>query len=1323
MNRFEVHSHTHYSNIRLLDCINKPKDLINRAIEIGLNGIAITDHEALCSHPEINIYSQEVLKEYPDFKIALGNEIYLTGSRESGQKYYHFILIAKNKIGHNALKELSSRAWMNSYWDRGLERVPTLYEDLKEIMQKYPNSLIATTACLGGELSVNTLNLINAEQVGDKEGAATAHQNIVNFILWCKEIFGEDFYIECAPGCSKDQILVNQRLVSIAQAFDVKMVIGSDAHYLKKEDRFVHKAYLNSKGGEREVDEFYEFAYLQENKEIIENLKVSNYDETFIEQMFNNSMEIWNKIENYSLLHKQTIPKVKVKDYPQSFWASKIDRGGRFMCKKYPTLTSMFNSENKVERYWINECYNKLEELGLCNSTYLSRLEEEADIKRTIGEKLETNMFSYPVTLQHYVNLFWDCGSIVGAGRGSSCSGLNHYLLGITQLDPIEWNLPFWRYLNKERTELGDIDLDLCPSKRPLILQKIKEERGQNFNEDIDDLSKKNLGCTLIATFGTEGTRSTILTACRGYRSEEFPDGIEVDIAQYLSALIPSERGFLWTLDEVINGNPDKGRKPSKVFINEVNQYPGLLDIMKGIEGLVNKRSSHASGVILFDEDPYEFGCFMKTPKGEIITQYDLHMCEACGMTKYDFLVTEVQDKLAEAIRLLQKYNEIDSTLTLREVYDKYFHPNVLPIENDDIWKVLQENSVLNIFQFDSDVGSQAAKKIKPRSIMEMADANGLMRLMTAEKGQETPMEKYIRFKNNIELWYEEMARYGLTDKEQETLKPYFLKSHGVPPSQEQLMMMLIDENICNFSLADANAARKIVGKKQMSKIPELKKQVLDQAKSEALGKYVWDCGIGPQMGYSFSIIHALAYSFIGFQTMFIATNWNPIYWNTACLIVNSGSLEEESDFEEDEDGTIVQKKEKSTDYSKIAKALGGIIAKGIKISLVDINKSNYSFEPDAESNEILFGMKALNNIGGPIIEQIIANRPYAGIADFMAKCPLNKSAMISLIKAGAFDKLEIEWGKELKVEPRIVIMIYYLSKVCDAKKRLTLQNFNGLLQHGLIPEELSFEKRTFIFNKYLKANQKVGKYYVFNDNCSDFYNEFFDIEQLDVINGCTCILQTKWDKIYQKVMDKAREWLKETQQETLKKYNEMLFKESWDKYAQGNISSWEMEALCFYYHEHELSCVDNFKYGLTNFFTLPSEPEVEYFFKRNGKEIPIYKTFKIVGTVISKNDTRSSITLLTTSGVVNVKFTKEYFAMFNRQLSEKQEDGTKKVVEKGWFTRGTKVMCTGFRRDDMFITKTYKNTPTHQLYKIVEINNNGEMKLIHERKGREEDG
>ena len=1307
-NRFEVHSHTYYSNIRLLDSINRPKDLINRAIELGLSGIAITDHEAICSHPEINFYQEEIKEKHPDFKIALGNEIYLTNDREKGQRYYHFILIAKNKEGHRALRELSSRAWMNSYWDRGLERVPTLKSDLEEILKKYPNSLIGTTACLGGELSVNTLELIRCETTGDENGAAIAHNNIVNFLLWCKEVFGDgNFYIECAPGASRDQILVNKRFPAIAKAFGLKMVVGSDAHYLKKEDRYVHKAYLNSKGGEREVDEFYEYAYLQDNDEIKTNLYASEFSDDFIEQMFNNSYEIYEKIENYSLAHAQTIPKVEVANYER-----KLDTS----MNKYPILQGMLNDEDKVNRYWVNKCLEKLKEKDIYNETYLSRLEEEADIKQTISEKLGTNMFSYPITLQHYVDLFWECGSIVGAGRGSSCSGLNHYLLGITQLDPIQWNLPFWRYLNKERVELGDIDLDLCPSKRPKILNEIKKERGQNFNKDIDDLSRKNLGCTLIATFGTEGTRSTILTACRGYRSEDFPDGIDVDTAQYLSSLIPSERGFLWSLSDVVNGNEDKDRKPIKSFINEVNQFPGLLDIMMGIEGLVNKRSSHASGVILFDEDPYEFGSFMRTPKGEVITAYDLHMCEACGMTKYDFLVTEVQDKLAEAIRILQDYGEIEDDLTLREVYDKYFHPSVLPIEEDKYWKVIQENSILNLFQFDSDVGSQAAKKIKPSNMMELADANGLMRLMTAEKGQESPMDKYIRFKNNIDLWYKEMDGYGLTKEEQKTLEPYFKSSHGVPPSQEQLMKMLMDENICNFSLKDANAARKIVGKKQMSKIPGLKAQVLEQAKSPNLGRYVWACGIGPQMGYSFSIIHALAYSFIGFQTAYIATRWNPIYWNTACLVVNSGSLEEESDFEEDEDGFVVEKKEKTTDYSKIAKALSDIINKGIKVSLVDINKSDYSFEPDVDNNEILFGMKALSNVGGPIIEQIKAGRPYAGIADFMAKCPLNKSAMISLIKGGAFDKVDEKYAIAAGVETRIWTMTYYLSKVCDAKKRLTLQNFNGLLQHDLIPEELDFQKRTFNFNKYLKASQKVGKYYVFNQPCEEFYNKYFDIDQLEVINGYTCILQTRWDKMYQDTMGVARDYLQEHQEEMLKKFNTMLFKECWDKYAQGNISAWEMEALCFYYHEHELAHVNNLKYGLIDFFELPSNPEVDTMFKRNGKEIPIFKTYKIVGTVINKNDNKNSITLLTTNGVVPIKFTKEYFAMFNRQLSELGEDGVKHVVEKGWFTRGTKVLVTGFRRDDTFVSKTYTKTSTHQLYKIEEVYNNGDIKLTHER-------
>ena len=1325
LGRFEPHSHSEFSNIRLLDCINKIPALIDRAIEIGLSGVALTDHECLSGAPQANFYAQEILKDHPDFKVAIGNEIYLTLGRHMGQKYYHFILIAKNKTGFRALRELSSRAWMNSYWDRGLERVPTTYNELEEIVNKYPNSLIATTACLGGELSSQVLNLIKAEKHNDTNNITEIHNDIVNFVLWCKKLFGEDFYIECAPGQSSEQIAVNRRLKSVAAAFKCKMVLGSDAHYLKKEDRFVHKAYLNSKGGEREVDAFYEYTYLQDENDIKENIVPSELD---YDELVNNSYEIYNKIENYSIAHKQTIPKVKVKNYP------KIKQ---ITNPQYQTLNSLGNSDDIYDRYWVNECLNKLTELckqkNLYQSPYWDRLEEEADIKKTISEKLETNMFSYPITLQHYVDLFWECGSTVGAGRGSSCSGLNHYLLGITQLDPIKWDLPFWRYLNKERIELGDIDLDLCPSKRPLILQKIKEERGQNFNDDIDNLSKKNLGCTLIATFGTEGTKSAVLTACRGYRSEDFPDGIDVDTAQFLSSLIPSERGFLWPLKDVVYGNANKDRKPITPFITEINQYPGLLDIAMAIEGIINKRSSHASGVILFDEDPYEFGCFMKTPKGEIITQWDLHKCEACGMTKYDFLVTEVQDKFVEGIRLLQKYGKIDSNLSLREVYNKYFHPEVLPLDDKNIWKALQENSVLNVFQFDSEVGSQAAKKIKPTNILEMADANGLMRLMTAEKGAETPMEKYIRYKNNLSLWYQEMDRAGLTKEEQKAIEPYFKQSYGVPPSQEQLMRMLMDENICDFSLKDANAARKIVGKKQMAKIPELHQKVLETATSPALGKYIWECGIGPQMGYSFSIIHALAYSFIGFQTLYIATHWNPIYWNTACLIVNSGSLEEEKetveivslyekeDYEQYEyedlpDRSGKKKIEKTTDYSKLAKAIGDITSKGIKVSLIDINKSGFSFEPDEENNEILFGLKGVNKIGGPVIDQIICGRPYTGIVDFMNRCPLNKTQMISLIKSGAFDKVDNEWALKIcKDNPRYAIMAYYVSLICDPKKRLTLQNFNGLLKSGLVPEMLNKQKQVFVFNKFLKDNKKVGKYYVFDEGSLNFYSQYFDLNELDVINGITCILQTKWDRIYQKEMDEARNWLKENQEEILTQYNNLLFNEIWHKYATGNISAWEMESLCFYYHDHELINIDKHQYGIVNFFDLSYEPEVDYFIKRAGRDIPIFKLYKIAGTIISKDNTKASVTVLTTDGVVNVKFTKEYYAMYNRQISEVQSDGTKKVLEKGWFSRGTKILVTGYRREDTFVAKTYKATATHQLYKIVNINNSN-MTLEHER-------
>lgn len=587
------------------------------------------------------------------------------------------------------------------------------------------------------------------------------------------------------------------------------------------------------------------------------------------------------------------------------------------------------------------------------------------------------------------------------------------------------------------------------------------------------------------------------------------------------------------------------------------------------------------------------------------------------------------------------------------------------------------------------------------------------------EEGQERPIDKYYRYKNDISLWYEEMDNFGLTKAEQKTIEPYFKPSYGVPPSQEQLMKMLMDKDICGFTLGEANNARKIVGKKQMSKIPALREQVLKQAKSERLGQYVWRFGAGPQMGYSFSVVHALAYSFIGAQTLYLGTHWNPIYWDTACLVVNSGSLEDAVDedgealYDEDEIEDTTKKKATSTDYGKVAKALNDIIDAGINVSLVNINGSDFGFKPDVKNNRILFGMKALLNVNDDLVNKIIENRPYRGIKDFYSRIKPTKQAMVSLIKAGAFDDMM----------ERKIAMAWYIWETCDKKSRLTLQNFPTLVKQDMVPKdtpERQLAYRVYEFNRYLKAtckNRDYSQHYLLDSRAIEFLYELGFENLIDNDNVANLLDMKKWDKKYQTFMDTFRDWLKEDGENVLTELNTRIFKADWDKYAgDANYSAWEMEVLCFYKHEHELAKVDMKKYGLSNFNDLPEEPEVERTFFKNNKAIHLFKLSRIAGTCIAKNKVKGVVTILTTDGVVNVKFRKEYFALFDKRISERGEDGVKHVVEKSWFDRGSMIMVQGVRSGDTFITKKYASSVGHQLYHILKIDENGDLVLQNER-------
>jgi DNA polymerase-3 subunit alpha len=1282
-----------YSNIRLLDCINRPKDLIDKAIELGLSGIAITDHECLSGHMEVNQYAKKIKETHPDFRIVLGNEIYLVDKRENGIKYYHFILTAKDAIGHKALREMSSIAWYNSYTDRGMERVPITKEEMANIMSKYKGHVVASTACMGGELSTLAYNWAMAEKVHDTENANNYYRQVCHFLDYCLNVFGEDFYIECAPSTAEDQCITNRKLYEIACIYyNIPMIVGTDSHYLTKEDRFVHKSYLNSKGGEREVDSFYEFAHLMSYDEVFWLLKKCFDSEVIAEQILNESHRLREKFTDYSLERKQMIPKVKLPSYSEwdiYEYIKHIDWD--FSAGKWPVLKELYDNGNIQERYWLYECAKSLMEKGLHKKIeYWDRLEIEADVIKDIGEKLDDCLYAYFNTFKHYIDLFWECGSIVGPGRGSATGFLSNYLLGITQLDPIRWGLKHWRFLNKERPTLPDIDIDLAPSKRPAIFKAIRQERGE-------------LGLVQVATFGTEGTKSAILTACRGYRSEDYPDGIDVDVAQYMSSLIPQERGFLWSINDVVHGNEEKGRKPVSAFVREVQLYPGLLDIIKSIDGLVNKRSSHASGVILYGNDPYETASFMRTPSGDLITCYDLGDAESAGDTKYDFLVTEISDKIIKCFELLVDEKVVESC-SLRNLYNKYIHPEVIDTSDKRIWEHLASGDVLDVFQFNTGVGLAIAKRLKPKNPMEMTAANAMMRLMS-DKDKESQQDRYVRIQTNgLQTFDIEMRRAGLSEEMIEKMHYHCDQYWGCCAIQEQMMELLMD--VAGFTLGEADFARKVVAKKQMAKIPELRKMVYERFDRFQSADYFWENVIAPQLGYAFSLNHSLPYSFVGIQSIYFVINFNPIYWNTACLIVNSGSLENLGSEESEDEKT----RKASTDYGKIAKAIGDIQSAGIKISLANINKSSFGFAPDVENNRILFGLKGMLNVGDELVDTIIKNRPYASPKDFLQKVKPNKQAMISLIKGGAFDEME----------DRKFVMAWYIWESCDKKSRVTLQNLGGLIKHNLLPEkteEQVMARRVYEFNRYLKAITKADKHaypnmYSLDERASSFLREIHADDIMETDNVAWFVKVKNWDSIYQKYMDIFRQWIADDRQTILDALNTEIFLEDWNKYARGTISAWEMEVLCFYYHEHELANLNNNRYGFVNFFDLPEEPEVEKTFKKSGKEIPIFKLHRICGTCIAKDKTKSTVSILTCDGVVTVKFRKEYFSLFDKQISERQPDGTKKIVEKSWFNRGNMIVVTGMRSGDNFVSKKYASTGGHQLYKIEQILPDGNLIL-----------
>lgn len=431
---------------------------------------------------------------------------------------------------------------------------------------------------------------------------------------------------------------------------------------------------------------------------------------------------------------------------------------------------------------------------------------------------------------------------------------------------------------------------------------------------------------------------------------------------------------------------------------------------------------------------------------------------------------------------------------------------------------------------------------------------------------------------------------------------------------------------------------------------------------------------------------------------MNLAYKFPTIFWNCACLIVDSGGVEVE---DSEEDG--------GRNYDKIALALNKMKNFGIEVKPPNINVSKYTFSPNIQNNTIEYGINGLTGIGEDVVYKIINNRPYSSMFDLLKKVNLNKSQMVTLIKSGALD----EFGERRR------LMVEYLWYACDKKKRLTLQNLPSLIKFNLLPitDEYEIAYKIYEFNRYLKSECYIKKSTVYNldDRALQFlYKQELCINDID--NNTLNI--KKWDNVYQSYMNLYREWIAANKDKILDELNTQIFLQEWNKYGnEGNISAWEMESICYYFHEHELANVDKRKYGISNFFDLPEEPIIDTIITKGDKKIPLYKLNVICGTCIGKNKIKSTVTLLTPEGVVNVKMRKEYFNFFNQQISRRNADGTKTIIEKSWFNRGNMLLIQGIRRGEEFIPKKYahKGNP-HQLYRIDKVHKDGTMELRNER-------
>ena len=881
-----VHLHIH-SEYSLLDGMCRIKDLPKRAKELGMKAIALTDHGVMFGAVG---FFKECQKE--GIKPIIGCEVYVAPrsrfQKEPGidDKYYHLILLAKNKEGYQNLIKLVSLSYTEGYYYK-----PRIDH---EILKKYKDGLICLSACLAGEVN---RAIMNKDIEKAKEAA-----------LWHKSVFGEDYYLEIQNNGLAEQVVANQNLIALSKELDIPLVATNDAHYLKQEDSYNHEILLCIQTGKKMTDEdrmrFETNEFYVKSKE-----EMADYFSN-VPEAIENTVKIADKC-NFEF--EFGVTKLPNYDVPDEF-------------KTHEEYFRKLCNEGIKERYGENP-----------GKEVLDRLEYETKIIEKMG------YVDYYLIVWDYINYAKSVGIPVGPGRGSGAGSIAAYAIGITDIDPLKYNLLFERFLNPERISMPDFDVDFSDERRQEVIDYVARKYGR------DHVSQ-------IVTFGTMSARSVIRDVGRVL---DVPYG-EVD---KLAKMIPMELHI--TIDKALEEN----RELRELYeSDEITKK--IIDISRGLEGMPRNASTHACGVVI-TKNPVDTYVPLYVNDGNVVAQYTMTLLEELGLLKMDFLGLRTLSVIANCMDLIKQNRGIDVKFDEK-------------MDDPKVYKLWQEGKTYGIFQFESAGITNFMKELKPDCFEDIVAGVSLYR-----PGPMDQIPRYIRGKQNP----------GHNEYTHPALEPILNVTYGCMVYQEQVMQIVRD--LAGYSLGRADLVRRAMGKKKLDVMAKEREVFINGQVDEEGNVMVPGCvrnGIDAESAnkifdemaefakYAFNKSHAAAYAVVSYRTAYLKAYYQeelmaatlnsflgnldkvPLYIeeckNMGIEILNPSINESETKF--------------TVSKNKIRFGLGSIKNVGLAAinSIVEERKKNGPYES------------------------------FTSFCERIKDEAVNKKCLESLIKAGAFDEL-----------------------------------------------------------------------------------------------------------------------------------------------------------------------------------------------------------------------------------------------------------------------------------------------------------------------------